>query len=76
MCERADETTNSYERHRILLMYHLFVNLLLREVRDGLGGAWAFVLRDIIYTLIHHINSRSVNTNTQRWINTCSLYIQ
>ncbi|KAM6933084.1 serine-protein kinase ATM [Xenentodon cancila] len=58
VCEKAAETTNSYERHRILLMYHLFVGLLLREVKDGLGGAWAFVLRDIIYTLIHHINSR------------------
>ncbi|XP_030248293.1 serine-protein kinase ATM isoform X3 [Sparus aurata] len=58
VCEREAETTNSYERHRILLMYHLFVNLLLKEVKDGLGGAWAFVLRDIIYTLIHHINSR------------------
>uniref|UniRef100_A0A8C4HHC9 ATM serine/threonine kinase n=1 Tax=Dicentrarchus labrax TaxID=13489 RepID=A0A8C4HHC9_DICLA len=60
VCERAAETTNSYERHRILLMYHQFVNLLLREVKDGLGGAWAFVLRDIIYTLIHYINSRPV----------------
>uniref|UniRef100_A0A8C2X029 non-specific serine/threonine protein kinase n=1 Tax=Cyclopterus lumpus TaxID=8103 RepID=A0A8C2X029_CYCLU len=60
VCERAAETTNSYERHRILLMYHLFVNLLLREVKDGLGGAWAFVLRDIMYTLIHHLNSRPV----------------
>uniref|UniRef100_A0A667Z4W4 non-specific serine/threonine protein kinase n=1 Tax=Myripristis murdjan TaxID=586833 RepID=A0A667Z4W4_9TELE len=59
VCERAAETTNSYERHRILLMYHLFVSLLLRELKDGLGGAWAFVLRDIIYTLIHHIDSRS-----------------
>ncbi|XP_034556513.1 serine-protein kinase ATM [Notolabrus celidotus] len=58
VCEKAAETTNSYERHRILLMYHLFVSLLLKEVKDGLGGAWAFVLRDIIYTLIHHINSR------------------
>ncbi|XP_067102314.1 serine-protein kinase ATM isoform X1 [Osmerus mordax] len=58
VCERAAETTNPYERHRILLMYHLFVSLLLREVRDGLGGAWAFVLRDITYTLIHHINGR------------------
>ncbi|XP_069003708.1 serine-protein kinase ATM [Embiotoca jacksoni] len=58
VCDRAAETTNSYERHRILLMYHLFVGLLLREVKDGLGGAWAFVLRDIIYTLIHHINNR------------------
>ncbi|XP_029372822.1 serine-protein kinase ATM isoform X2 [Echeneis naucrates] len=56
VCERAAETTSGYERHRILLMYHLFVNLLLKEVKDGLGGAWAFVLRDIIYTLIHHLN--------------------
>ncbi|KAL7851463.1 hypothetical protein AOLI_G00218190 [Acnodon oligacanthus] len=60
ICQRAAETTNAYERHRILMMYHLFVNLLLREVKDGLGGSWAFVLRDVIYTLIHHINSRSV----------------
>ncbi|XP_041660775.1 serine-protein kinase ATM isoform X2 [Cheilinus undulatus] len=60
VCEKAAETTNSYERHRILLMYHLFVSLLLQEVKDGLGGAWAFVLRDVIYTLIHHINSRPV----------------
>ncbi|XP_072317352.1 LOW QUALITY PROTEIN: serine-protein kinase ATM [Eucyclogobius newberryi] len=59
VCEKAAETTNNYERHRILMMYHLFVNLLLKEVKDGLGGAWAFVLRDIIYTLIHHLNSRS-----------------
>uniref|UniRef100_A0A671YIK5 non-specific serine/threonine protein kinase n=1 Tax=Sparus aurata TaxID=8175 RepID=A0A671YIK5_SPAAU len=64
VCEREAETTNSYERHRILLMYHLFVNLLLKEVKDGLGGAWAFVLRDIIYTLIHHINSRSVSNRS------------
>ncbi|MED6266273.1 hypothetical protein CHARACLAT_000394 [Characodon lateralis] len=58
VCEKAAEATNSYERHRILLMYHLFVSLLLREVKDGLGGALDFVLRDIIYTLIHHVNSR------------------
>ncbi|KAK0156293.1 Serine-protein kinase ATM [Merluccius polli] len=57
VCEKAAETTNGYERHRILLMYHLLVSLLLGEVEDGLGGAWAFVLRDIIYTLIHHFNS-------------------
>ncbi|MBN3300154.1 ATM kinase, partial [Amia calva] len=58
ICKEASETTNSYEQHRIHLMYHLFVNLLLKEVKDGLGGAWAFVLRDVIYTLIHNINSR------------------
>lgn len=58
VCKQAAETSNVYEKHRILLMYRLFVNLLLQEVKDGLGGAWAFVLRDVIYTLIHHINSR------------------
>lgn len=40
------------------MIYHLFVSLLLKEIKDSLGGAWAFVLRDVIYTLIHHINSR------------------
>ncbi|KAK6486135.1 serine-protein kinase ATM-like isoform X1 [Huso huso] len=59
VCKQAAETSNVYEKHRILLMYRLFVNLLLQEVKDGLGGAWAFVLRDVIYTLIHHINSRA-----------------
>lgn len=58
VCERAAGTSNCYERHRVLLVYHLFVELLLEEVKDGLGGAWAFVLRDVIYTLIHHLNSR------------------
>ncbi|XP_030235860.1 serine-protein kinase ATM isoform X1 [Gadus morhua] len=57
LCEKAVATTNGYERHRILLMYHLLVGLLLGEMEEGLGGAWAFVLRDIIYTLIHHFNS-------------------
>ncbi|XP_035241866.1 serine-protein kinase ATM [Anguilla anguilla] len=56
VCQKVAETTNAYERHRILLVYRLFVGLLLREVKEGLGGAWAFVLRDVVYTLIHHIN--------------------
>uniref|UniRef100_A0A8C5CNQ1 non-specific serine/threonine protein kinase n=1 Tax=Gadus morhua TaxID=8049 RepID=A0A8C5CNQ1_GADMO len=60
LCEKAVATTNGYERHRILLMYHLLVGLLLGEMEEGLGGAWAFVLRDIIYTLIHHFNSSPV----------------
>ena len=76
VCERAAETTNSYERHRILLMYHLFVSLLLKEVKDGLGGAWAFVLRDIIYTLIHRINSRSVHAPHSMGSCSCIFYHQ
>uniref|UniRef100_A0A7M4F6F5 non-specific serine/threonine protein kinase n=1 Tax=Crocodylus porosus TaxID=8502 RepID=A0A7M4F6F5_CROPO len=55
ICKQATDTNNIYEKHRIFIIYHLFVSLLLKEIKDGLGGAWAFVLRDVIYTLIHHI---------------------
>ncbi|KAM6290797.1 serine-protein kinase ATM [Porphyrio hochstetteri] len=60
LCRHASDTNNIYKKHRVLMIYHLFVSLLLKEIKDGLGGAWAFVLRDVIYTLIHHINSRPV----------------
>ncbi|NXU56060.1 ATM kinase, partial [Turnix velox] len=62
LCKHATDTNNVYKKHRVLVIYHLFVSLLLKEIKDGLGGAWAFVLRDVIYTLIHHINSRPVVT--------------
>ncbi|XP_036180382.1 serine-protein kinase ATM isoform X2 [Myotis myotis] len=58
ICEQATETNNVYKKHRILKIYHLFVSLLLKDIKTGLGGAWAFVLRDVIYTLIHYINKR------------------
>ncbi|XP_066103499.1 serine-protein kinase ATM [Saccopteryx bilineata] len=58
ICEQAAETNNVYKKHRILKIYHLFVSLLLKDIKTGLGGAWAFVLRDVIYTLIHSINKR------------------
>ncbi|XP_035299587.1 serine-protein kinase ATM isoform X8 [Cricetulus griseus] len=58
ICEQAAETNNVYKKHRILKIYHLFVSLLLKDMKSGLGGAWAFVLRDVIYTLIHYINKR------------------
>ncbi|XP_056650415.1 serine-protein kinase ATM isoform X2 [Monodelphis domestica] len=58
ICEQAAETKNVYKKNRILRIYHVFVSLLLREIKSGLGGAWAFVLRDVIYTLIHYINNR------------------
>ncbi|NXN23490.1 ATM kinase, partial [Nycticryphes semicollaris] len=62
LCKHASDTNNIYKKHRVLIIYQLFVSLLLKEIKDGLGGAWAFVLRDVIYTLIHHINSRPVIT--------------
>ncbi|XP_076432396.1 serine-protein kinase ATM isoform X2 [Peromyscus maniculatus bairdii] len=58
ICEQAAETNNVYKKHRILKIYHLFVSLLLKDIKSSLGGAWAFVLRDVIYTLIHYINKR------------------
>ncbi|KAM9220531.1 serine-protein kinase ATM isoform 2-T2 [Dugong dugon] len=58
ICEQAAETNNVYKKNRILKIYHLFVSLLLKDIKSGLGGAWAFVLRDVIYTLIHCINKR------------------
>ncbi|XP_053166934.1 serine-protein kinase ATM [Hemicordylus capensis] len=58
ICKQASGTSNSYKKHRILMIYHFFVNLLLKEIKDGLGGAWAFVLRDVIYTMIHHISNK------------------
>nr|XP_014351298.1 PREDICTED: serine-protein kinase ATM [Latimeria chalumnae] len=58
ICKQAAEATNIYEKHRILIIYRFFVNLLLKEIQETLGGAWAFILRDVIYTLIHHVNSR------------------
>ncbi|KAM5227129.1 serine-protein kinase ATM isoform 3-T8 [Hipposideros larvatus] len=58
ICEQAAETNNVYKKHRILKIYHLFVTLLLKDIKTCLGGAWAFVLRDVIYTLIHYMNKR------------------
>ncbi|XP_054829190.1 serine-protein kinase ATM [Eublepharis macularius] len=58
ICKQSAGTSNVYQKHRNLMIYHFFVNLLLKEIKDSLGGAWAFVLRDVIYTIIHHIGNR------------------
>ncbi|CAI5773239.1 serine-protein kinase ATM isoform X1 [Podarcis lilfordi] len=60
ICKQASETNNIYKKHRIIMIYHFFVQLLLEKIKDGLGGAWAFVLRDVIYTTIYHISNRPV----------------
>ncbi len=44
-------------------MYRLFVLLLLQDLSQGLAGTWAFVVRDVVYTLIRTIsrpNSRNI----------------
>ncbi|NXF07653.1 ATM kinase, partial [Smithornis capensis] len=71
LCKHASDTNNIYKKHRVLTIYHLFVGLLLKEIKDGLGGAWAFVLRDVIYTLIHHINSRPIRDISMRSFSLC-----
>uniref|UniRef100_A0A8C3RPQ8 non-specific serine/threonine protein kinase n=1 Tax=Chelydra serpentina TaxID=8475 RepID=A0A8C3RPQ8_CHESE len=71
ICKQAADTNNIYKKHRILIIYYLFVNLLLKEIKDGLGGAWAFVLRDIIYTLIHYINSSVGRDMSMRSFSLC-----
>ena len=44
-----------HEKHRVVLMYRLFVRLLLKEFDTSVGGSWAYVLREVIYTLINNI---------------------
>ncbi|CAN0220698.1 unnamed protein product [Lampetra fluviatilis] len=56
--QQVQLATDAHERHRVLMMYRLFIGHLLGELQDGLGGSGAFVLRDVIYTLVHLINSR------------------
>uniref|UniRef100_A0A8C6X9A1 Uncharacterized protein n=1 Tax=Naja naja TaxID=35670 RepID=A0A8C6X9A1_NAJNA len=55
--KQVSGTKNNYKKHRMLMIYHFFVNLLLKEIKGGLGGARAFVLRDVIYSMIHHIST-------------------
>jgi ataxia telangiectasia mutated family protein len=42
-----------YDRRRVFIAYQMFVELLMKEFSEQLGGNWAFVLRDVIYTLVH-----------------------
>ncbi|KAF6332533.1 ATM serine/threonine kinase [Rhinolophus ferrumequinum] len=79
ICEQAAETNNVYKKHRILKIYHLFVSLLLKDIKTCLGGAWAFVLRDVIYTLIHYLNkrpSRFMDVSSRSFSLCCNLLSQ
>lgn len=54
-------THRVYEKRRILYMYQVFVRLLLDEFQTGLGGNSAFVLRDVIYTLLYTLEGTVEN---------------
>ncbi|XP_028397502.1 serine-protein kinase ATM-like [Dendronephthya gigantea] len=63
LSEYLEGTHVFHKRRSFLSMYRLFVLLLLEELNQGLAGSWAFVVRDIVYTLIRTIsrhNSRNV----------------
>ncbi|XP_053392108.1 serine-protein kinase ATM-like, partial [Mercenaria mercenaria] len=40
------------EKRRTLFMYQLFTRLLLKQLHTQLGGAWVYVLRDVILRLV------------------------
>ncbi|KAK3593829.1 hypothetical protein CHS0354_011431 [Potamilus streckersoni] len=56
-----------HEKRQCLLMYRLFVKLLLREFHNKLGGAWAFILRDIIYRLLYLIKDMTDESRIKTW---------
>ncbi|KAL3883922.1 hypothetical protein ACJMK2_030148 [Sinanodonta woodiana] len=56
-----------HEKRQCLLMYRLFVKLLLREFHNKLGGAWAFILRDIIYRLLYLIRDMTDQSRNNTW---------
>jgi hypothetical protein len=43
------------EKRRTLFMYQLFTRLLLQQFHTQLGGAWVYVLRDVILRLVYLI---------------------
>lgn len=48
-------------------MYRLFVLLLLKELRQGLGNTWAFFIRDVIYSLLRIISDeKQVNKQSRQ----------
>ena len=54
---KLSSTHREHERTRVMMMYELFVKLLLQEFGSQLGGSWAYVLRDVIYTLLNFMQS-------------------
>lgn len=59
LSENLEDTHIFHKRRSFLAMYRLFVLLLLEELNQGLAGTWAFVVRDIVYTLIRTISRHS-----------------
>ncbi|CAB3982970.1 serine- kinase ATM [Paramuricea clavata] len=56
LSEHLEDTSIFHKRRSFLAMYRLFVLLLLQDLNQGLAGTWAFVVRDIVYTIIRTIS--------------------
>ena len=41
------------EKRQILQIYKLFTKLLLESFDTELGGAWAYILRELVVRLVH-----------------------
>lgn len=57
LSENLEETHIFHKKRSFLAMYRLFVLLLLQDLKQGLAGTWAYVVRDIVYTLLRTISS-------------------
>ena len=59
LSEHLEEAHAFHKRRSCLAMYRVFVLLLLQDLPQGLAGTWAFVVRDIVYTLIRIISTQN-----------------
>lgn len=70
LSENLEEAHIFHKQRSFLAMYRVFVLLLLQDLSNGLAGTWAFVVRDIIYTLIRIIGNTSSKNNATK---TCTI---
>jgi len=66
LTSRISETHLIHEKRRILSMYRLFVLLLLKDLKGGLGDTWAFFIRDVIYSLLRIISDETQSKKQPR----------
>ena len=57
---RLFSTHRLFERKYVLLAYSLFTRLVCQELRTGLGGSLAYVVMEIIYSMIRVLDYHSL----------------
>ncbi|XP_022251192.1 serine-protein kinase ATM-like [Limulus polyphemus] len=53
---KLSQAHRTHEKQRVMLMYLLCSELLLPELKTGLGGSWLFVIRDFVFTALRQLN--------------------